>query len=161
MNPGNFQIIHFDNERHRDAVIKLWKTVFRYEAAHNAPALAIDKKMQVNDGLFFVAANGDTIAGTVMAGYDGHRGWIYSLAVHPRFRKKGIGSLLLRVAEDRLTESGCMKINLQIVEGNEQVVDFYRVRGYAVEKRISMGKKLPGNIGSNHHGAARGKNHID
>jgi ribosomal protein S18 acetylase RimI-like enzyme len=83
-----------------------------------------------------------------MAGYDGHRGWIYSIAVSPNCRKQRIGSSLLAFAERKLSGLGCMKINLQIMEGNEVVENFYLANGYQTEKRISMGKRLPENINS-------------
>jgi ribosomal protein S18 acetylase RimI-like enzyme len=136
------EIVAFDNNRHREQVIRLWERVFGYETAHNAPTLVIDKKVAVGDGLFFVAIWESTVVGTIMAGYDGHRGWIYSLAVDPAHRKRGIGSQLLSVAERQLIARGCLKINLQIMEGNEQVQAFYEANGYRVEKRVSMGKRL-------------------
>jgi len=141
-------ITTFDNRVHRDKVISLWKEVFGYEAEHNAPRLVIDKKLEFGDGLFFIAQNNKAVIGTIMAGYDGHRGWIYSIAVSPNFQKQGIGSSLLSFAERRLSELGCMKINLQIMEGNEVVENFYISNGYQTEKRISMGKCLPENISS-------------
>jgi ribosomal protein S18 acetylase RimI-like enzyme len=139
-------ILPFDDLLHRAQVVALWKSVFGYEAPHNAPEVSIAKKLAVGDGLFFVAIDGHDVVGTVMAGYDGHRGWIYSMAVHPDWRKKGIGSALLGHAEARLSALGCVKINLQIIEGNESVQTFYSAHGYMKEKRISMGKKLPENI---------------
>ncbi len=132
----------FDRSRDFDQVAELWENVFGYGTAHNVPALAIEKKIAVDDGLFFVALTGDTVVGTVMAGYDGHRGWIYSLAVLPEHQRKGIGSRLLGHAESRLVDLGCVKINLQIVEGNKQVAGFYERHGYQVEPRTSMGKRL-------------------
>ncbi len=96
--------------------------------------------------MFFVSVDNDEVTGTVMAGYDGHRGWIYALAVSPAYRKKGVGSALLAFAEKRLFDKGCMKINLQIIEGNEPVLAFYQSNGYLTEKRISMGKRFPNNI---------------
>jgi len=83
-----------------------------------------------------------------MCGYDGHRGWIYSLAVSPSHRRQGIGTQLVHHGERELVRRGCVKINLQIIEGNEAVVAFYSALGYSVEKRISMGKPIPGNIPS-------------
>ena len=77
-----------------------------------------------------------------MAGYDGHRGWIYSVAVDPAHRRKGVASALMKHAEARLTERGCVKLNLQIIGTNQAVVAFYEALGYAVEDRISMGKPL-------------------
>jgi ribosomal protein S18 acetylase RimI-like enzyme len=136
----------FKDALHRDQVITLWKTVFAYEAPHNHPALVIDKKLEVRDQLFFVAVQGAEVVGTTMAGYDGHRGWIYSVAVHPAHRKKGIGSRLMAYAERALAHEGCVKINLIILEGNEGVMAFYASLGYAAERRINMGKYLPENI---------------
>ena len=147
-----YEIITYDNSRHRDQVISLWRTVFGCEAKHNAPGLVIDKKLEVDDGLFFVAMENSYLMGTVMAGYDGHRGWIYSIAVSPEYQKQGIGSKLLFMAEKKLSELGCMKINLQIMDGNEAVDQFYHANGYQTEKRISMGKQLPENINTSEPG---------
>ncbi len=138
----NFKITPFDNVKHRERVISLWEEVFGYEADHNLPSLVIDKKQDVEDGLFFVAETDQGVVGTVMAGYDGHRGWIYSVAVSPKYRKQGLGSQLLSFAEEKLSEKGCIKVNLQIMDGNEPVQQFYLSNGYQTEKRISMGKRL-------------------
>ena len=140
------QLISFDNDTHRSQVIALWKQVFGYETVHNAPSLVIDKKLAAQDELFFVAIQGDDLVGTVMAGYDGHRGWIYSIAVRPDRRNRGVGSKLLRFVESRLEALGCVKINLQIMDGNESVRHFYETLGYTEEKRVSMGKRLVANI---------------
>jgi ribosomal protein S18 acetylase RimI-like enzyme len=139
-------IMLFDNQAHRDQVVALWNAVFGYESAHNEPLLVIDKKVTAKDGLFFVAIVDNQVIGTIMAGYDGHRGWIYSVAVHPEHRKRAVGSLLVNHAELALTERGCMKINLQIMAGNEPVTAFYASLGYAVEPRVSMGKRIQENI---------------
>ena len=137
-----FKITEFDNSKHREQVIDLWESVFAYTATHNSPGLAIDKKLEIKDGLFFVALKEEKVLGTIMAGYDGHRGWIYSMAVHPDYQKQGIGTALLSYIQDKLKNLGCLKINLQIMEGNEAVQKFYSANGYSVEQRISMGKKL-------------------
>ena len=140
-------IASYNNEVHRDQVVQLWRSIFGYDTPHNAPALAIDRKLAIDDGLFFVAVNDDAVlgtvvVGTVMAGYDGHRGWIYSLAVAPNYRGHGLGSRLLARAEDQLASRGCLKINLQVLPGNGNAQAFYEANGYAVEERISMGKRL-------------------
>jgi ribosomal protein S18 acetylase RimI-like enzyme len=116
---SNSTIILYSDTAHRAQVIALWDAVFGYDAAHNKPALIIDKKLAVNDELFFVALSGNAVIGTVMAGYDGHRGWIYSVAVSPAHRRRGVGSQLVRFAEAALAVKGCVKINLQIKEGNK------------------------------------------
>lgn len=140
------EILKFDNSKHRNGVISLWKEVFGYEADHNNPELVIDKKLDLNDELFFIATDNKIIIGSIMAGYDGHRGWIYSLAVSSQYRNKSLGSQLLSFAEKKLSEKGCMKINLQILSDNEAVEQFYIANGYKAEQRISMGKKLQENI---------------
>ena len=142
----NERIHQFEPQAHRTQVVELWERVFGYGAAHNAPHLAIDKKLAVADGLFFVAEAGGKVVGSIMAGYDGHRGWIYSLAVLPDYRRRGLGSRLMRHAEERLKLLGCPKINLQIMQGNQKVEAFYRKLGYQIEQRISMGKKILENI---------------
>jgi ribosomal protein S18 acetylase RimI-like enzyme len=139
-------ITFFSDAAHRAKVIALWEAVFGYEAAHNQPSLVIDKKLAVDDRLFFVALSGQEVVGSVMAGYDGHRGWIYSVAVSPTYRRRGIGSQLVVAAERALAGKGCVKVNLQIIEGNESVTAFYASVGFSVEKRVSMGKRLHENI---------------
>ncbi|TDV58226.1 ribosomal protein S18 acetylase RimI-like enzyme [Pseudomonas graminis] len=139
-------ITDYSDTFHRLAVIELWNAVFGYETAHNTPRLAIDKKLAVSDGLFFVAMTNNEVSGTVLAGYDGHRGWLYAVAVHPAHRRKGVGMQLVRHAEHALTLRGCMKINLQIVSTNASVQAFYESMGYSTEPRISMGKKIESNI---------------
>ena len=134
-------IIDYTDAIHRRPVIALWETVFGYEDNHNKPDLAIDKKLAAQDGLFFVAVLDGTVIGSILAGYDGHRGWLYAVAVHPSHRNQGLGKALVRFAEEALTARGCLKINLQIIAGNPSVA-FYEALGYAVEPRVSMGKKL-------------------
>ena len=123
-------------------VVELWRNVFGYETAHNEPNLAISKKIAINDGLFFVAVENSAIVGTIMAGYDGHRGWLYSVAVDPAKRLSGLGSSLVIHAEKALADLGCMKINLQLLATNEATAAFYKSVGYSVEPRLSMGKLI-------------------
>ena len=141
----NITITNYHDRSHRGQVIALWQTVFAYETAHNRPGLVIDKKLAVNDDLFFVAFVDSKVIGTVMAGYDGHSGWIYSVAISPPHRLEGIGSQLVSHAERALIAKGAVKINLQIMQGNESVTAFYAALGFSVEKRISMGKPIPQN----------------
>ena len=84
------------------SVVDLWRAVFGYEAAHNDPSLAIERKMAINDGMFFVAATDASVVGTVMAGYDGHRGWLYAVAVDSKHRRLGLGRTLVERAEEVL-----------------------------------------------------------
>jgi ribosomal protein S18 acetylase RimI-like enzyme len=123
-------------------VIELWGVVFPNAPAHNDPASDIHSKLKIQPELFFVAVKDDALVGTAMSGFDGHRGWVYYVAVHPGYRRRGIGSALMKKVEGALSESGCPKLNLQIRSGNAQVQSFYESLGYSVEERISMGKRL-------------------
>ena len=142
----NIALSPYADALHREQVIALWQKVFRYDAPHNRPALSIDKKIAFDDGLFFVAVAGAEVIGTAMAGYDGHRGWIYSVAVSPAHQRGGIGAKLVRFAERALAAKGCVKVNLQIMDGNDAVTAFYEALGFSVEKRISMSKRITENI---------------
>jgi len=135
-------IRQYEDATDRIQVVELWRNVFGYETAHNEPNLAISKKIATNDGLFFVAVENTDIAGTIMAGYDGHRGWLYSVAVDPKIRLNGLGSSLVRHAEKALTDLGCMKVKLQLLATNEATATFYKSLGYSVEPNISLGKLL-------------------
>jgi ribosomal protein S18 acetylase RimI-like enzyme len=131
------------HESDESGVVALWTNVFGYSAAHNDPVRVVRKKLAVQRELFFVAQDDDDrIVGTVMGGYDGHRGWIYSLAVDPRFRRRGIGRALMAHVEQALADLDCKKINLQVFASNAATAAFYMKLGYAVEERISMGKLL-------------------
>lgn len=126
-----FQIAAFDSEIHSDEVIELWVNVFGYETAHNEPSLVIHRKKEMKDGLFFVSLSPEgKVTGTVIGGYDGHRGWIYSLSVSPNLQRSGIGTALINHAEAALESKGYMKINLQIMEGNAKNQAFYETVGY-------------------------------
>ena len=92
--------------------------------------------------LFLVGELGGQIVATVMAGFDGHRGWVHLVAVTPAQRKRGFGRMLLVEAEKRLREIGCTKLNLQVRATNAEVITFYKSLGYSVEERVSMGKRL-------------------
>ncbi|MDA0656284.1 MAG: GNAT family acetyltransferase [Proteobacteria bacterium] len=130
----------------RGTVIALWNDIFsdtaRFPGAHNDPGQAIDRKQAVADELFLVAVEADTVIGTVLGGYDGHRGWVYSLAVAPDFQRRGIGGALMGRVEKKLHARGCPKVNLQVRAGNDSVVSFYKKLGYDIEERISMGKRM-------------------
>ena len=139
-------IVKYNNSKHRDGLILLWKTVFSYSDKRSDPSFNIDNKVKMKDDLLFVAVDDDVVVGSIMGGYDGHRGWIYSLAVYKNHRGKGLGSMLLRHVEGELIKKGAVKINLQIISSNSEVVDFYNKNGYKVEERISMGKEIPENI---------------
>ncbi|HJT86766.1 MAG TPA: GNAT family acetyltransferase [Bryobacteraceae bacterium] len=141
-------------DRDREAVAALWSVVFPNDPPWNEPVLFIHRKRSMQPQLFWVAQEGDQIIGTVVAGYDGVRGWIYHLAVHPSKRRMGTARRLMQAAEGALMALGCPKINLQVRADNTPAIDFYTLLGYGAEDRVSMGKPLhdrrPGQERSQH-----------
>jgi ribosomal protein S18 acetylase RimI-like enzyme len=108
----------------------------------NDPAKDIWRKRQVNPEWFIMAELNQKIVGTIMIGYEGHRGWINYLAVDPTVRRKGIGRSLMKRAEEVLQAVGCPKVNLQVRAGNDVAAEFYSSLGYAKDEVISFGKRL-------------------
>jgi ribosomal protein S18 acetylase RimI-like enzyme len=127
-------------DRYFEGVDALWKEVFPSDPPRNRAEHSIPKKLTVHPELLLVAVDGGNVFGAIMAGYDGHRGWLHSVAVLSAHQGLGIGTLLVREAERRLRALGCVKINLQVRSENGGVADFYRKLGYALEDRISLGK---------------------
>lgn len=129
-----------------EAIVDLWHSVFaEYRDAsrpHRDPRANIARKIAFGDELFFLAEREGALLGTVMAGYDGHRGWLYSLAVNPSERRAGIGRALLARAEAALVARGCPKVNLQVVPQNEGARAFWRAAGYEPDDVISLGRRL-------------------
>ena len=127
------------SEHDRPGVIALWEKVFPDDPPHNAPAKVFDAKLAMRDDMLFVATDAGAVIGTAMAGYDGHRGWLYTVAVAPDRRRRGIGAALVRHAVDALRTAGCTKVNLQIRATNTAVRGFYEALGFEAEERLSMG----------------------
>ncbi|MDJ0779180.1 MAG: GNAT family acetyltransferase [Gammaproteobacteria bacterium] len=125
----------------RDQLVELWRTVFPDDPPHNEPAAMLDAKLEVDD-LLFVAEGENQLDGACMAGYDGHRGWLYAVAVRSEGRRRGLGRALVEAALAALRERGCIKVNLQIRSDNAAVESFYRALGFATEERISMGRHI-------------------
>ena len=135
-------IVTYDS-KHFSGVDTLWREAFPTDGPWNAAATAIPEKVGFQPDLLLVAVEGDQVVGSVMAGYEGHRGWISRIAVLKSQRGKGLGQSLMVEAERRLSALGCVKVNLQVVESNSATVEFYEKSGYRIEPRVSMSKHLP------------------
>lgn len=123
------------------AVIALWEAC-GLTRPWNDPRKDIARKMAEQPELFLVGTVGGELVATAMAGYDGHRGWVYYLAVAPGHRRKSCGRALMQEVERLLLARGCPKLNLQVRAGNAEVLEFYRRLGYSVEERVSLGRRL-------------------
>ena len=125
----------------RSDVIELWHRC-NLVVPQNDPQHDIDMKLKAQSDLFFVGTVSNKIVATVMAGYDGHRGWIYYLAVDPDYQRKHIGRCMMEKAESALQKRGCPKINLQVRTSNQAVISFYERLGFSNDDVIGLGKKL-------------------
>lgn len=122
-------------------VVALWRRCGLEHPGNDSRAM-IARKLNVQPELFLVATCAGRVAGTVMAGDEGRRGWINLLAVDPAFRRRGIGRRLMDSAEALLRARGCPKINLQIRATNVEAVAFYERLGYLEDRVRSFGKRL-------------------
>ncbi|HBS05804.1 MAG TPA: GNAT family acetyltransferase [Leptospiraceae bacterium] len=139
-NPEPLSIRPFRPEDRND-VRALWKSAGLVRPWNN-PDADINRKLRVDPELFLVAVWKEDLVGTVMGGYDGHRGWVNYLATDPEYRNRGIARKLVQHLETELLKRGCPKINLQIREENQEVRAFYEKLGYSVDAAISMGKRM-------------------
>ncbi|MBN8488091.1 MAG: GNAT family acetyltransferase [Burkholderiales bacterium] len=125
----------------QDRVIALWQAC-DLTRPWNDPVKDIARKQTEQPELFFVGELGGRIVASAMAGYDGHRGWVNYLSVEPALQGRGLGTVLMRHIEARLTERGCPKLNLQVRQGNDAVLGFYARLGYGNDQTIGLGKRL-------------------
>jgi ribosomal protein S18 acetylase RimI-like enzyme len=123
------------------AVIALWEQCSLTRPWNN-PRKDILRKLQVDADMFLVGCSGSRVIASVMAGYEGHRGWINYLAVAPDLQRQGLGRAMMQEAERLLRIAGCPKVNLQIRSGNAQAMAFYTGLGFSVDDVVSMGKRL-------------------
>jgi ribosomal protein S18 acetylase RimI-like enzyme len=127
----------------RDAIIALWRDC-DLTRPWNPPERDIELCRRSGHGTLFVAEAEGSIVGTIMAGHDGHRGWVYYVAVARSRRRDGLGRALMKHAENFLAAQGVPKIMLLIRETNGAVAAFYERLGYQIEPRLLMTKPLPG-----------------
>ncbi len=126
-------------------VIKLWHEC-DLVVPHNIPQDDIKRKLELDDHLFLVAEIDGEIDGEIIAsgmgGYDGHRGWIYYLAVLPKYQSKGYGKKLVIELEQRLYNAGAPKVNLMVRDTNVNVIEFYNKLNYSKSDVVCLGKIL-------------------
>ncbi len=137
---NNLEIRPFDPVDEAD-VVRLWERC-GLVVPWNDPRRDIGRKLRVQPELFLVGLVEGGIVATAMAGYEGHRGWVNYLAVHPDRQRGGIGRRMMDAVEERLRAIGCPKINVQVRASNRGVIDFYRAIGFEDDDVVSLGKRL-------------------
>lgn len=128
-------------ESDRQAIIQLWQ-VCDLTRPWNDPNTDISRKVAFQPELFLVGEDKGQVIASAMAGYDGHRGSVYYLAVSPEYQARGIGKQIMIEIEDRLIKQGCPKLNIVVRSSNDKVLEFYRKRGYSPDDVVSLGKRL-------------------
>lgn len=128
-------------ESDEEPIINLWFDC-GLTVPWNNPKRDIERKMEENPSLFFVGEIDGSIVCSCMAGYDGHRGWIYYLAVRRDYQRQGIASKIVREAENRLLEMGCPKIDLMVRKSNKDAISFYHKIGYKDDPVVVLSKRL-------------------
>lgn len=123
------------------AVVALWQRA-GLTRPWNDPAKDVARKRRMQRELFLVAVENDVIVGTVMAGYDGHRGWVNYLAVAESHRRQGIGRALMAAAEAGVSALGGPKLSAQVRADNPEALAFYERLGFGRDDIVSMGKRL-------------------
>jgi ribosomal protein S18 acetylase RimI-like enzyme len=124
-----------------DTVVALWRECGLVRP-WNDPHKDIARKLQVQRELFLVGEVDGAVVASVMAGYEGHRGWVYYLAVAPQQQRRGFARELMEHVEAALLARGCPKISLLVRETNAPVLAFYRRLGYAQDASVPLGKRL-------------------
>ncbi len=124
-----------------EAVVALWHECGLTHPS-NDPHRDIARKLSEQPELFLVATDSQSLVGTAMVGFDGHRGWVYYLAVAPNHQGLSIGRALMAEAERLLIERGCPKLNLMVRSSNAQVIEFYRKLGYTQDDVVTLARRL-------------------
>jgi ribosomal protein S18 acetylase RimI-like enzyme len=124
-------------------VVALWQAC-GLTRPWNDPAADIALARRGPNSSVLAGRDGDSIVATVLVGHDGHRGWVYYLAVDPDHQHKGYGRLMMDSAEAWLRERGIEKLQLMVRPDNSQVQAFYRSLGYFEQQRIIYAKWLDG-----------------
>lgn len=136
----NFEIVRYSSE-YQDAVVDLWRKC-NLVVPQNDPVEDIQRKLVFQPDLFFVALLDGKVVGSIMVGYEGHRGWMNYLAVLPEHQRRGYGRKLVEKAVDELKRLGCLKVNLQVRRSNVSVVEFYKHLGFKDDDVVGLGKRL-------------------
>ena len=124
-------------------VVALWQTC-GLTRPWNDPAADIALARRGSNAAVLVGRGDGLIVATVLVGHDGHRGWVYYLAVDPDHRQHGYGRVMMDAAERWLRECGIEKLQLMVRPDNQRVKNFYQALGYCEQERVIFAKWLDG-----------------
>jgi ribosomal protein S18 acetylase RimI-like enzyme len=122
-------------------VIALWEAC-GLTRPWNDPGADFDRAISGPASAVLVLQEGSTLAASVMVGFDGHRGWVYYLAVAPERRRAGLGRTMMEAAEAWLRARGAPKIQLMVREDNVEALGFYEALGLERQKVATLGRFL-------------------
>lgn len=141
--PANLRVVHIAEIIDADVpgVVDLWK---RCELTRpwNDPVRDLTVARATSDAVVLVGFVDDAVAATVMVGFDGHRGWVYYLAVDPARQRRGHGRAMMEAAEYWLRDLGAPKLQLMMRDTNSAALGFYERLGFARQPVVMMGKRL-------------------
>lgn len=135
-----FEIVRYSSE-FQVPVVDLWRKC-GLVVPLNDPVEDIQRKLEFQPDLFWVGLLDGRVVGSIMVGYEGHRGWINYLAVVPECQRRGYGRKLVLKAVDELRKMGCLKVNLQVRRSNTSIIEFYKHLGFKEDDVISLGMRL-------------------
>lgn len=122
-------------------VVALWQAA-GLTRPWNDPTADFDRAVSGATSTILLLRAGDTLLGTAMVGEDGHRGWVYYLAVDQAARGRGHGRALMGAAESWLRARGCPKLQLMVRDGNDAAIGFYRALGLEPQPVVTLGRFL-------------------
>jgi ribosomal protein S18 acetylase RimI-like enzyme len=125
------------------AVVALWQAC-QLTRPCNDPASDIAFARKGPNSAVLVGRDGNAIVASVMVGHDGHRGWVYYVAIDPAHRGKGHGREIMNAAEQWLRQRGIEKLMLLVRSDNAKVQAFYESLGYDEQERVIYAKWLDG-----------------
>jgi ribosomal protein S18 acetylase RimI-like enzyme len=124
-----------------DAAVALWRET-GLTRPWNDPDLDLRRAVAGGTSTVLAATHGAALIGTAMVGHDGHRGWVYYLAVQPGHRRQGVARALMSACEDWVRERGVRKIQLMVRHSNQDVIAFYESLGYVDSDVVVLGRFL-------------------
>jgi ribosomal protein S18 acetylase RimI-like enzyme len=124
-------------------VIALWERC-GLTRPWNDPSADIALARRRSNATILLGREGEHITASAMVGHDGHRGWVYYVAVDPDRRGRGFGRAIMQAAEDWLRQAGMEKVQLMVRPENNKAQAFYESTGYDEQERIIYAKWLDG-----------------